>query len=300
MVAPPDPAVRSVRIASTLHDRFRVLMSAPVTHAGGLGELELRIGEAQQIYPEIWGHLDEARATLAGRGQGTSAYDAVRATEPKGSLGVSRVEVESYSTSFTGDLLGIPDEQVKSAQFNLEGYRRASQAIQALQAAQPEVDWGALERAENAEIAAAGSLGPVNPKSLLRWAAILGGIGAVVYAFWFFAIRTPPRDHVAERKARIVELRAEADARPCKRSLVDSLASELAWDQPSVPTKETRAAYRATCADKIVRLEGALAANACDKRSLDDLAAALMDRDGHIDKASATRLAYEARCKEMP
>ncbi len=300
MAASTDPAVRSVRIASALHDRFRVVMSARTTQAGGMAELELRIGEAQQIYPEIWSHLDEARATLAGRGIDTSAYDAVRAAEPKGSLGVTRVDVEGYATTFTGELLGVHDEQVKSAQFNLEGYRRASQAIQALMAAQPEIDWRALERAENAEIAAAGSLGPVNPKSLGKWIAILGGAGVLVYAFWYLVIRTPPRDHVAERKARIVEYRKEADEHPCKRSVVDSLANELAWDDPPVDSKETRATYRATCKDHIVRLEGALAANACDKRSLDDLTAALMDRDGHIDKASATRLEYEARCKESP
>ena len=300
MAAPTDPAVRSVRIATALHDRFRAVMSARTTQAGGMGELELRIGEAQQIYPEIWSHLDEARATLAGRGVDTSAYDAVRTTEPKGSIGVTRVDVEGYATTFTGDLLGVHDEQVKSAQFNLEGYRRASQGIQALMAAQPEVDWRALERAENAEIAAAGSLGPVSPKSLGKWVAILGGIGVVVYGFWYLVIRTPPVDHVAARKARIALYRKEADAHPCKRRAIDTLANELAWDEPRIESKETRAAYRATCKDRIARLEGALAANACDKRSLDDLTAALMDRDGHLDKASAARLEYEARCKESP
>ncbi len=295
-----DPAVRSVRIAATLHDRFRVVMSTPASPADGIGELELRIDEAQQIYPEIWTHLNEARAALAGRGVDTSAFDAVRASEPKGSLGVSRVDVHTYATSFTGDLLGVHDEQVKTAQFNLEGFRRASQAIQALMAAQPEVDWRALERAENAEIAAAGSLGPVSPKALGRWVAILGGAGVLVYAFWYFVIRTPPRDHVAERKARIVEYRKQADLHPCKRSYVDSLANELAWDEPRVDSAETRAAYRATCKDRIVRLEAALAANACDKRALDDLAEAFMDRDGHIDKASRMRNDYEARCKDSP
>jgi hypothetical protein len=300
MAAPSDPAVRSVRIAATLNERFAAIMRAPVTQAGGMGALELRIGEAQQIYPEIWTHLDEARATLAGRGVSTTAYDAVRAMEPKGSLGVSRVELEGYATTLTGHMLGLHDEQVKSAHFNLDGHRRANQAVKALMDAQPEVDWKALERAENAEIAAAGSLGPINPKSLGKWVAILGGAGVIVYAFWYIAIRTPKPDYTAERKARIVEYRKTADEHPCKASVVESLASDLAWDEPKVPSDVTRREYRTACKERIVKLEAALVANACDKPSLDALTTMLQDRDGHIDRALSARNEYEARCKDRP
>ncbi len=300
MAAPTDPAVRSVRVAAALHDRFRVVMSAPLTQAGGMGALELRIGEAQQLYPEIWGHLDEARATLAARGIETSRYDQVRATEPKGSLGVSRVDVEGYSTSLTTGILGIHDEQVKSAQFNIEGYRRAGEAIQTLMSAMPEVDWRALERAENAEIAAAGSLGPINPRSLGRWVAILGGAGVVVYAFWYVMIRTPPHDYTGERKARIVELRKVADEHPCKKTAVEGLAEELAWDKPPVPSKDTRVAYRATCTDRIAQREAKLAIDACNRAALDELQTALQDRDGHTDAGLKVRNEYDARCRDKP
>jgi hypothetical protein len=148
--APVDPAIRSIRIAATLNERFGVLIRTPTSQAEGMSGLELRIGEAQQIYPEIWTHLDEARATLAGRGVATSTYDTVRALEPRGSMGVSRIEVEGYSTSLTSELLGIHDEQAKTAHFNIDGHRRANMAIKALMAALPEIDWKAVERAENA------------------------------------------------------------------------------------------------------------------------------------------------------
>lgn len=298
MTVPSDPAVRSVRIAATLNERFVAIMRAPVTQAGGMGELELRIGEAQQIYPEIWTHLDEARATLAGRGVSTAAYDKVRATEPKGSIGVSRVEVEGYSTTLSGHMLGLHDEQVKSAHFNLEGHRRANEAVTALMDAQPEVDWKALERAENAEIAAAGSLGPVNPKSLGKWVAILGGAGVAVYAFWYLLIRTPPHDYVGERKARIVGYREVADAHPCKRSAVETLANDLAWDKPPVPSKETHAAYRATCTERIATLQAALATEPCNKTNLAQLKAALEDRDGHVDAGMAAQNEFDAKCRD--
>ncbi|MEO7095224.1 MAG: hypothetical protein ABI175_18330 [Polyangiales bacterium] len=300
MAAPTDPAIRSVRIAATLNERFGTIMRAPVTQAGGMGELELRIGEAQQIYPEIWTHMDEARATLAARGVDTSAYDKVRATEPKGSLGVSRVEVEGYSTSLTTGVLGIHDEQVKTAQFNIEGFRRANQAVQALMKAMHEVDWKAIEHAENAEIAAAGSLGPVDPKALGKWIAILGGAGVAVYAFWYLLIRTPPHDYVAERKVRIVEYTKVAEDHPCKKSAVETLANDLAWDKPPIPTTQTRAFYRGACKDHIAGLETALAANACDKASLAALQIALEDRDGHVDAGMSAKNEYAARCKDKP
>src|SRR5437763_10131625 len=95
-----DPAVRSVRVAVALCDRFAELLAGPsqvtaVKQQGALlgvsgnqDELSLRIGEAQQIYPEIWRHLDDARAGFAGRGIAVASYDAIRASEGQG-LGAS-------------------------------------------------------------------------------------------------------------------------------------------------------------------------------------------------------------------
>ena len=78
-----DPAAQSVRVAVALADRFTELLKGPtkVTAArqrgsllvvsGNETELSMRIHEAQQIYPEIWRHLDDARTAFAARG-----YDA--------------------------------------------------------------------------------------------------------------------------------------------------------------------------------------------------------------------------------
>ena len=53
------PAVRSIRIATTLNDRFGTIIREAATNQT-VAEFELKIGEAQQIYPEIWRHLDTA------------------------------------------------------------------------------------------------------------------------------------------------------------------------------------------------------------------------------------------------
>lgn len=248
MAGPVDPAVRSIRIAATLNERFRALMETPIGPTQGTSELELRIGEAQQIYPEIWSHLDEGRSVLAGRGVETSRFDAVRALEPKGSLGVSRVDLTGVSTTVTTAMLGIADEQIKTAQFNLEGHRRANLAIAALQSAMPEVDWKGLERTEAADAArAAASLSPLGSASSLKWLAIAGGALVVVYAFWYLVVRQTPRDHTAERKQHIVELRAKLDANPCDKSTLDYLTSEEYWDTKDRDHSATTAEYRAKC-----------------------------------------------------
>ena len=282
MAGPVDPAVRSIRIAATLNDRFRTIMNAPVTPTGGMAQLELSIGEAQQIYPEIWTHLDEARATLAGRGVDTTRFDTVRALEPKGSLGVSRVDLTGVSTSLTTAALGIADEQIKSAQFNLDGHRRANLAIEALQSAMPEVDWKGLERAEAADAAkAAASLSPLGSSSTMKWLAVAAGALIVVYAFWYLVVRQPPRDHKAERKANIVKLRAKLDAAPCDKSTLDYLTSEEYWDTGSRDHTATVAEYTAKCAAQ-------LEVNPCDRAKQTQLRAI-------AGREAATR--FREKCK---
>lgn len=222
-----DPAVRSIRVAKALTDRFAELVRGPRTFDAGFGgtslsALELRIGEAQQLYPEIWGHLDDARTVLAGRGVDLGAFEQIRATEPRGSIGVTRVDVESYSTTLTSQALGWADEQIKTANFNVAGLQRAIAAAQALMAAMPEVDWAGLARDEAAVLHAAGSLGPINARSLTRWIAIAGGAIAITYGIWYVRMRPSHRDpppaveeaRVADQ-ATVGELMHELNAHPC-------------------------------------------------------------------------------------
>src|SRR5689334_19980144 len=134
-----DPAVRSVRIAVALCDRFAEILKGPskvVAHKhrnaligiGGAQEaMSLRIGEAQQIYPEIWSHLDQARAAFAGRGVDVSAYDQIRATEGT-ALGAA---VETARQSHGAGNYAY-DDYIKTANFNREGHARARAACDAL------------------------------------------------------------------------------------------------------------------------------------------------------------------------
>ena len=151
-----DPGVRSVRVAVVLCERFAELLKGPdqvrsvkqhgrLVGVGGFQEdFSLRLGEVQQIYPEIWRHLDEARATFAGRGVDVSAFDRIREQEGL-ALGANPDMVrQSHGSARYGY-----DETVKSANFNKEGYARAVKAYQALMAATPDIPWAAIAKAED-------------------------------------------------------------------------------------------------------------------------------------------------------
>lgn len=158
-----DPAVRSIRVASTLNDRLAAIVREAGSNNLRIAELELRIGEAQQIYPEIWRHLDEARASLGKRsqphGDALSEFDALRASERPGALAVGNIEgagMNSIPIPFPG--MGLV--QGKSATFNTRGHANARDACNALMRAMPDVDWKKLEQDERAELEAVGSLKP--------------------------------------------------------------------------------------------------------------------------------------------
>lgn len=159
-MAASDPVVQSIRVAMALNERFGDLAAAPgasFANKAGMSrtlnedELALRIGEAQQIYPEIWRHLDDARAALVARGVDTALYDAFRAAHGDVKLGVPRVDVEVVTTGYPATIY----RSVKTAVFNDVGHRQAKEACRALMAAMPEVDWAAIELAEAAQTSAA-------------------------------------------------------------------------------------------------------------------------------------------------
>ena len=169
-----DPVVRSIRIASTLNDRFGAILREANVHQT-VAEFELKIGEAQQIYPEIWRHLDEARTVLGKRNIQVAHYDELRATERPGQQAVGNIEhaegVNPLALAFGGAL----HVEMKTASFNHEGHAKAREACNALMESMPGVDWRALIREEEAEIAAMGSL------DASKWRHLVV-IGAVVLA----------------------------------------------------------------------------------------------------------------------
>ena len=108
-----------------------------------------------------------------------------------------------------------------------------------------------IKQAESAEIAAAGSLGPIDPKAVGKWAAIFGGAGVAVYAFSYLVIRTPPHDYQGERKARIVEYQRVAADHPGNKAALAEL--KAAFDDRDGHIDAGFAAqneYDARCKDK--------------------------------------------------
>ena len=142
--APSADAVRSIRIAHTLIERYLVLARMQPQSSG---EMELQIGEARQIYPEIWRHLDVARKALVASGRDVTRFDEYRRSELV-ELGVTDVDF-SRELDFAALMLGrIRERTVKTATFNVGGAQRAASAMGALMATMPEVDFAALARAE--------------------------------------------------------------------------------------------------------------------------------------------------------
>lgn len=167
-----DPAVRSIRVAATLNERFGAILREAASHQT-VAEFELKIGEAQQIYPEIWRHLDEARAALGQRGIVVQPYDVLRATERPGQLAVDNIEHTEGINPLALAFGQLQHFETKTATFNHEGHTKARQACDALMRAMPEVDWGAIVREEDAEIAAMGSLSSAKWRQVAVIAAIV-------------------------------------------------------------------------------------------------------------------------------
>jgi hypothetical protein len=241
-LAVTDP-VRSIRVASNLAERFKALVRAGSSVMGqGTDDLELRIGEAQQIYPEIWRHLDEARTALVAQGRDVAAFDELRRKELV-TLGVtdidSRTEI-NYAALMVGRLQYT---QVKSATFNVTGYSRALAACKALMSAMPEVDFAALARAEDQEIANAGSLHSGKWIGIAKWLAIVAVLGGAGVAFYKIATRggDPDENHAREQAiAHDQEMKQLREAVRLRRIKLDVAREDYA--QSCAPAKRAELA----------------------------------------------------------
>ena len=169
-------AIRSIRIAATLNEQYGKLLVKK--HYADPEQLELAIGEAQQVYPEIWSHLDTARAALARHGIAVDAYDRLRTNES--GLAVNEVQVDDQSAAA---LLG--HRVSKTVTFNGQGHENAMEADRVLRIALPHVDWIGLDRADAAEIEAAGDIRPAAWKRALVTgiAFAIAAILAIVYIY---------------------------------------------------------------------------------------------------------------------
>lgn len=251
-----DPAVRSVRVAVALCDRFAELLKGPsnvsahkqssalVGVSGNMDDLSLRIGEVQQIYPEIWRHLDDARSAFAARGIDVTAFDQIRASEGI-ALGAAvdvkhtRYEAGPYST----------DQVVKSANFNREGHARAKKAAQALMTATPDIPWAAIAKAEADDPNIKAFTRSTTTK---RW-IMIGVLGAVIAAPFIYVwnAKRQERNRIEARRETYnysqgkTELSA-GDRKALEKAIVEAKQTvedaNKAWD--TVMTPEALAAIK--------------------------------------------------------
>lgn len=198
-------------------------------------EMELAIGEANQLYPEIWRHLDEARAAIASD-HDTSHYDALRKTV-LAELGITSIGYQEVDwTTKYGAVLATTYRKV--AGFDYEGYQRAQEACKTLMDAMPEIDWHELARQDVREIAAAGSLQSAKYKQIGKVVAGLAGLALVTYGIYYVASGTP--DGVSDDEAEQMRARATARDAEAKRRGQEIDAKRARID-------ELRATVKATC-----------------------------------------------------
>lgn len=223
-----DP-VQSIRVASALLGRFPGLMK----QAGSTeSEMELAIGEANQLYPEIWRHMDEAREAIAGD-HDVSKYDALRRTVLAG-LGITDIGFAEVNwTTKYGAVVHTTHRKVAS--FDYDGYQRAQQACKALMAAMPHVDWSELARQDVRAIAEAGSLQSAKYKTIAKVAALLGGLALATFGVYYVVTNMSsdavPDDEAAAMRARAAVRDAEAkklaEQIEIKRARIDELRAIL-------------------------------------------------------------------------
>jgi len=262
----PDPAVRSIQIASTLVTRLAELIrprrSAEVIQrlAGEVAadQLELRLGEAQQIAPEIWRHLDDAHRAMAERGVQVAGYAELRALPNPALLATSNIEVKRKL-----DVLGLVQGDLrvvvtKDVTWDPNIILGAIAAIAMLEASLPDVDWDALDRADREQIEAVGSLRSARWKAAAKWLAVAAAVTAISIGIHAAFTRHDPEAEAAavratqateqrarareDHRARIAELTAKHTANPCDQATAGALAAYLMADgQPEAAHAVERA-----------------------------------------------------------
>ena len=170
--------IRHVGIARTVLDRFEELARGPSTAeqlGTALGRIgaqsydrdadeQLRVGEASQIFPEVWINLDAAGRTLAALGEPCSGIPAPNADN---------------RLAFRVGHAGVDG-------FNLESARAARAAIRAIEAATPAIDWAGIVAADAAFAADAyRQLGGRSRKAI----GIIGVVIMIVVLLCFVAIK---------------------------------------------------------------------------------------------------------------
>lgn len=222
-----DSAVDAILTAETLFAQFVGL--APRLSSLLPADVSTAMGEAQNLYPELWAALDRGRAVLRERGVEVPAYDEARARQPAAMLGfqVNLEDRSHYAAASTlavfmfGGPVGVAAGSAidiagllgaKHGETNKSGLRDARTAIDALKAAMPEVDWKTVHQTETRAAASAlDGLARARHKKLLIGlaglaAAVLLGVGLVKI---LQSSRPPTQEELREQKDE--EFRAAQD-----------------------------------------------------------------------------------------
>jgi hypothetical protein len=176
-----DPVVQAIQIAITLTHQLRSLqVGSDATH----DEAANRLGEAQSIVPELWRNLDDAAAQLVARGIDTSAFSAIRATQPAAMLAADNPSIDVRSRPFPGQLDRESFDVVTG--WNVDLVARATAACNALQVAMPMVVWSELAEQDRAlAVRADEALGLGRRNAILGYTLI--GLLCTVFAAVFIS-----------------------------------------------------------------------------------------------------------------
>lgn len=219
--------------------------------SGTSSEVELAIGEANQLYPEIWRHLDEAQRELVDRD--TRQYDILRSTV-LAEMGITDIQTAStdWYTKY-GTYAGTTHQKI--VRFDYQGYERARAACKALMAAMPEVDWDALAREDVRAIAEAGSLQSAKYKTIVRVVAALAALAIVTFGVWY-VVSSGSSDGVSDEEAAAMRARAEAREAEAKARSETVNANRARIDELRVSVKARCLPAEISELAKLLREEG--------------------------------------------
>jgi hypothetical protein len=133
---------QSVWVAESLIGQYEQVMRRYMAAWQQQNEPEMSVlrGEIERVYPSIWEHLDDAAAKTRGVGRGTEGYAAVRG-RPGLEVGAAIANVRERVVGIEHKLTKTVVKSELSVHHNAEGLAHARDAVAALKAAWPELDW---------------------------------------------------------------------------------------------------------------------------------------------------------------
>ena len=211
-MTPRDPAVDAILTAETLFVQFLGLV--PRLKSLLPADVSIAMGEARNLYPELWAALDRGRTALRERGVDVPVYDETRRRQPAAMDGfqvhnnerneLGNVETTAVLVFFGGLGATIHSLGAKQGEANTSGLKDARTALDALQNAMPDADWKSLRHTE----ARATELALDDFARARRKKLLVGIVAVVALALTGFGLikildssRAPTKEEEAEQRA---------------------------------------------------------------------------------------------------